>query len=155
MVVLKIILGLDWTTWDHGVYVYVGYGLSLSSCDVGRGLELGSGWGNRCVRPGPSSQSVESGSPRPHGPMLRCAQARPITVFGQSVFSEGGKGSKQEAGNRWDCVLGEMSCGHTTDFEGGSSDWAPCLEGPKLVTSVHLVLLRLLQQITVEGGEGG
>lgn len=35
MVVLKIILGLDWTTWDHGVYVCVGYGFSLSSYDVG------------------------------------------------------------------------------------------------------------------------
>lgn len=83
--------------------------------------------------------------------MLRCAQAWPITVFGQSVFSEGRKGSKQ-VGPR---VLGETSCGHTTDFEGGSSDWAPCLEGPKLMTSVHLVLLRLLQQITLEGGDGG
>lgn len=91
----------------------------------------------------------------PHGPVLRCAQARPITVFGLSVFSEGGKGSKQEVGDRWGpCVLGEMSCGHTTDFEGGSSDWAPLLEGPKLGTSVHLVLLRLLQQITVGRGGG-
>lgn len=115
-----------------------------------------SGWGNRCVRPGPSSQRWSQAPPRPHGPVLRCAQARPITVFGPSVFSEGGKGSKQEVGNRWGPpVLGEMSCGHTTDFEGGGSDWAPCLEVPKLVTSVHLVLLRLLQQITVEGGEGG
>lgn len=57
--------GLGPTTWGRGVHVYVGYGLSLSSCYVGRGLELE--WLGKHMHQ-TWSFFPEHGVRRPHGP---------------------------------------------------------------------------------------